>query len=121
MTMLASWRSGIPWRFTAHRWDIVENNLLARKAGSASFVRLISGDGLRIARALGLGSANNARVIHMGVPIPNRVRRGSGPRPVVLCPPRLVEVKGHRFLLQACQILHPRGLHPDLCLPRPGD
>jgi len=121
MTMLASWRSGIPWSFTAHRWDIVENNLLARKAGSASFVRLISGDGLRIARAFGLGSANNARVIHMGVLIPNRVRRGSGPRPVVLCPARLVEVKGHRFLLEAWQILQRRGLDAELWLAGPGE
>ena len=121
MTMLASWRSGIPWSFTAHRWDIVENNLLATKAASASFVRLISGDGLRIARALGLGSANNARVIHMGVPIPNRVRRGSGPRPVVLCPARLVEVKGHRFLLEAWQILQRRGLDAELWLAGPGE
>jgi colanic acid/amylovoran biosynthesis glycosyltransferase len=121
MTMLASWRSGIPWSFTAHRWDIVENNLLARKAAMASFVRLISGDGLRIARALGLGSANNTRVIHMGVPIPNKVRRQHGPRPVVLCPARLVEVKGHRFLLEAWQTLRRRGMDAELWLAGQGE
>ena len=121
MTMLASRRSGIPWSFTAHRWDIVENNLLATKAASASFVRLISGDGLRIARALGLGPANNTRVIHMGVPIPNRVRRRYGRRPVVLCPARLVEVKGHRFLLDAWRILQRRGLNAELWLAGQGE
>lgn len=121
MTMLASRRSGIPWSFTAHRWDIVENNLLAKKAATASFVRLISGDGLRIAQALGLGSANNTRVIHMGVPIPNKVRRQHGPRPVVLCPARLVEVKGHHFLLEAWQILHRRGLDAELWLAGQGE
>jgi len=121
MTMLASWRSGIPWSFTAHRWDIVENNLLVRKAANASFVRLISVDGLRIARALGLGSAKNTRVIHMGVPIPNRVRRRHGPRPVVLCPARLVEVKGHRFLLEAWHILQGRGLDAELWLAGQGE
>jgi glycosyltransferase involved in cell wall biosynthesis len=121
MAMLASWRSGIPWSFTAHRWDIVENNLLTTKAATASFVRLISGDGLRIARALGLGSANNTRIIHMGVPIPNRVRRRYGPRPVVLCPARLVEVKGHRFLLEAWQILQRRGLNAELWLAGQGE
>ena len=121
MTMLASRRSGIPWSFTAHRWDIVENNLLATKAASASFVRLISGDGLRIARALGLGPANNTRVIHMGVPIPNRVRRRYGRRPVVLCPARLVEVKGHRFLLEAWRILQRRGLNGELWLAGQGE
>jgi colanic acid/amylovoran biosynthesis glycosyltransferase len=121
MAMLASWRSGVPWSFTAHRWDIVENNLLAAKAASASFVRFISGDGLRIARALGLGPANNTRVIHMGVPIPNRVRRRYGPRPVVLCPARLVEVKGHRFLLEAWRILQRRGLKAELWLAGQGE
>jgi glycosyltransferase involved in cell wall biosynthesis len=121
MTMLASRRSGIPWSFTAHRWDIVENNLLATKATSASFVRLISGDGLRIARALGLGSADNTRVIHMGVPIPNSVRRRYGRTKVVLCPARLVEVKGHRFLLEAWRILQRRGLNAELWLAGRGE
>lgn len=121
MAMLASWRSGVPWSFTAHRWDIVENNLLAAKGASASFVRLISGDGLRIAKALGLGPASNTRVIHMGVPIPNRVRRRYGPRPVVLCPARLVEVKGHRFLLEAWRILQSRGLSAELWLAGQGE
>jgi glycosyltransferase involved in cell wall biosynthesis len=121
MAMLASRRSGVPWSFTAHRWDIVENNLLAAKAASASFVRLISGDGLRIARELGLGPANNTRVIHMGVPIPNRVRKRHGPRPVVLCPARLVEVKGHRFLLEAWRILQRRGLNAELWLAGQGE
>jgi len=121
MAMLASWRSGVPWSFTAHRWDIVENNLLAAKGASASFVRLISGDGLRMAKALGLGPANNTRVIHMGVPIPNSVQRRYGPRPVVLCPARLVEVKGHRFLLEAWRILQRSGLNAELWLAGQGE
>jgi len=122
MTMLASRLSGIPWSLTAHRWDIVENNLLAAKVRSASFVRFISEDGLRMAQAMGIGFTDNVRVLRMGVPVPARVqRRSAGPRPVVLCPARLVEVKGHRFLLKAWQILQRRGLDAELWLAGQGE
>lgn len=121
MAMLASRISGIPWSMTAHRWDIVENNLLAAKVKSASFVRFISEDGLRMAREIGIGPANNARVLHMGVAIPPVARRRRGPRLVLLCPARLVEVKGHRFLLDAWRILRSRGLEGELLLAGHGE
>ncbi|HTD42631.1 MAG TPA: glycosyltransferase [Bryobacteraceae bacterium] len=114
MAMLASKISGVPWSLTAHRWDIVENNLLATKVRSASFVRFISEDGLRMARSIGIGTAENARVLHMGVAVPARVQRRYGPRPIVLCPARLAEVKGHRFLLEAWSILQRRGVDGEL-------
>jgi len=121
MAMLASELSGIPWSLTAHRWDIVENNLLAAKVRSASFVRFISEDGLKMAQALGAKCADHVRVLHMGVAVPARVQRRYGPRPVVLCPARLVEVKGHRFLLEAWQILQRRGLDAELWLAGQGE
>lgn len=121
MAMLASGLSGIPWSLTAHRWDIVENNLLAAKVRSASFVRFISEDGLKMAQALGAKCADHVRVLHMGVAVPARVQRRYGPRPVVLCPARLVEVKGHRFLLEAWQILQRRGLDSELWLAGQGE
>jgi colanic acid/amylovoran biosynthesis glycosyltransferase len=121
MAMLASQVSGIPWSLTAHRWDIVENNLLAAKVRSASFVRFISEDGLRMAQAMGIAFAENMRVLHMGVPVPTRFQRRSGLRPVVLCPARLTEVKGHRFLLEAWQILQRRGLDAELWLAGQGE
>jgi glycosyltransferase involved in cell wall biosynthesis len=121
MAMLASQVSGIPWSFTAHRWDIVENNLLAAKVRSARFARFISRDGLRMARQLGIGTADNARVLPMGVPIPSQVQRWHGPRPLVLCPARLVAVKGHRFLLEAWRILRRSGLDVELWLAGQGE
>jgi glycosyltransferase involved in cell wall biosynthesis len=121
MAMLASQVSGIPWSLTAHRWDIVENNLLAAKVRSASFVRFISEDGLRMAEAMGIAFADNVRVLHMGVPVPTRIQRRSGLKPVVLCPARLVEVKGHSFLLKAWQILQRRGLDAELWLAGQGE
>ena len=42
LAMSASAVSGIPWSFTAHRYDILRNNLLAQKLRSARFGRFIS-------------------------------------------------------------------------------
>ena len=121
MAMIASEVSGIPWSLTSHRWDIVEDNLLAAKVSSASFVRFISVDGLKMARRIGIGSAGNVRVLHMGVTVPREVQRCYGPRAVVLCPGRLVEVKGHRFLLEAWRNLQRRGLDAELWLAGDGE
>jgi glycosyltransferase involved in cell wall biosynthesis len=121
IAMLASELSGIPWSLTAHRWDIVENNLLAAKVRSATVVRFISEDGLRMAGDLGIGPVKNTRVLHMGVPIPARGARRPGPRPVVLCPARFSEVKGHRYLLEAWEILQRRGLDAELWLAGQGE
>jgi len=116
LTMLASAISGIPWSFTAHRWDIVENNLLKVKVRHASLARFISKDGLSMAREMGIGTAQNARVLYMGVELPGEVERRSGEWPIVICPARLVDVKGHCFLLEAWRILWNRGVHGELWL-----
>jgi len=122
MAMLASRVSGVPWSLTLHRWDIVENNLLAAKLKSASFARFISQDGLRMARALGIEHADNIRVLPMGVAIPESApRRIPLARPVVLCPARLVKVKGHCFLLEAWRLLRSRGVDGELWLAGDGD
>jgi len=120
LTMLASAVSGIPWSFTAHRWDIVENNLLKQKVRHASLARFISEDGLSMAREMGIGTAQNARVLYMGVALPGEVERRIGEWPIVICPARLVDVKGHRFLLEAWRILRSRGVHGELWLAGDG-
>jgi colanic acid/amylovoran biosynthesis glycosyltransferase len=121
MTMLASRLSGVPWSLTLHRWDIVENNLLAEKVRAASFVRFICQDGLRMARAIGIGPEDNVRVLSMGVTIPPGIGERCQPKPVVICPARLVAVKGHRFLLQAWRMLENRGVTGELWLAGQGE
>jgi colanic acid/amylovoran biosynthesis glycosyltransferase len=121
MTMLASRLSGVPWSLTLHRWDIVENNLLAEKVRAASFVRFICQDGLRMARAIGIGPEDNVRVLSMGVTIPPGIGERCQPKPVVICPARLVAVKGHRFLLQAWRMLENRGVIGELWLAGQGE
>ncbi len=121
MAMIAGKISGIPWSFTAHRWDVVENNLLAEKVRNAHVARFISEDGLRMAKEIGIGPAGNARVLVMGVALPAPVERRGGPWPIVVCPARLVEVKGHRFLLEAWRLLRARGVHGELWLAGDGE
>jgi colanic acid/amylovoran biosynthesis glycosyltransferase len=121
MAMLASTISGVPWSFTAHRWDIVENNLLAAKARSASLARFICEDGLRMAQAAGVALDHHVQVLHLGVAVPPHARRSTGSAPVVLCPARLLEVKGHRFLLEAWRILKDRQVEGELWLAGQGE
>jgi len=121
MAMLASEISGIPWSFTAHRWDIVENNLLARKTRHASFARFIAEDGLKMAQECGAQPGEHVRVLHMGVPIPADEPRPMPPKLVVLCPARLIEVKGHEYLLRAWRILRHRGIAGELWLAGQGE
>ena len=101
VAFLASQVSGIPWSFTAHRWDIVENNLLAVKAAHATFARFIAKDGLRMATERGVPRGASTQVVHMGVSIPAIVPGDAGGPLVVMCAARLSEVKGHRILLEA--------------------
>jgi glycosyltransferase involved in cell wall biosynthesis len=121
LAMIASRVSGIPWSFTAHRWDVVENNLLDKKVESARLARFISADGLRMAREIGVGPAPHARVLGMGVMLPPPVERPTGTWPIVVCPARFVEVKGHRVLLKAWRILRDRGIHGELWLAGDGE
>jgi glycosyltransferase involved in cell wall biosynthesis len=118
MAMIASEWSGIPWSFTLHRRDIVENNLLLEKVGSAGMVRFLSEEGLRMARALGVPRSGHIRVIHMGVDLPTPVPRTPGR--IVLCPARLVDVKGHRNLLDAWKRVQKLGVRAELVLAGDG-
>jgi colanic acid/amylovoran biosynthesis glycosyltransferase len=123
MAMAASAVSDIPWSFTAHRYDVVLNNLLADKLRSARFGRFIAREMLDIARPLvGPDVIARATVLHIGVPLPPAPASESSMRalPVVLCPGRLVPVKGHRYLLDAAAGLSARGIAFELWLAGEG-
>lgn len=116
---IASSASGIPWSFTAHRWDIKEDNALTAKIQSASFVRAISQKGLGQLQSKAPKEEGKIRCIHMGISVdvmsslksPDRLTWGV---PVIACPANLIEVKGHSFLVEACRILKEEGV-PFVC------
>ncbi|WP_376790592.1 glycosyltransferase family 4 protein [Thermoflexus sp.] len=114
MAMVASEVSGIPWSFTAHRWDIVENNMLKTKVQKARFVRAISEEGRQeILKIVGKSWAAKVFVIHMGVSLPRPLAQQEQQvrhTPTIACIANLVEVKGHKYLLEACRILKDKGL-----------
>lgn len=121
MAMLASRLSGVPWSFTAHRGDIVEDNLLALKASQSAFARFVSQDGIRLALARGVGPDADLRLLHTGVDVPPYVSWRPSANPVLLCPARLSPVKGHSVLLHALRLLHDRGLPATLWLAGEGE
>ena len=127
IAMVAGEVSAIPWSFTAHRFDVVENNLLPLKARRAAFVRYISQSGLGMAGRLG-ASGGNARVLHMGVDVPElptgTAAAESSQQPgrgVILCPANLLPVKGHKYLIEALAALWQRGIELSLWIAGQGE
>lgn len=110
MAMVASEVSGIPWSVTAHRWDIVENNLLRRKAERASFFRCISDKTREMALARGV-PADKTLVLHLGIRLPKApstngpLTRRAREKFVVLCPAAFIKRKGHHYLVEALKFV----------------
>ena len=120
MALIASRISGIPWSLTAHRSDIVANNLLTEKAQSACILRVISQDGKRMLLERGVEDTGKLRILPMGVTIPMQSSFRDTERTIVLCPADLLEVKGHRYLLKAWRLLLDRGINGELWLAGEG-
>jgi len=126
MAMIASAVSGVPWSFTAHRWDILDANLLEEKARRASFVRAISRDGLDLlSRRVRPADHWKIEVVHLGVTIPDvalqqRVERRASNHITLMCAGALIQRKGHTYLLRALALLKQRGL-TDISLLLAGD
>lgn len=103
--------AGIPWSFTAHRWDITENNILREKVRTASFVRVISRSGQNDLMKIIQNESLEKKIIvlHMGVELQEvRPKKKEPAIFTILCPANLISVKGHRYLFEGCQILMKR-------------
>jgi glycosyltransferase involved in cell wall biosynthesis len=113
MGLVAARLAGIPWSFSAHRWDIGENNLLTIKVRSATFARAISDRGAReILRILDRPAWPSVVTLHMGTAVGPGLTAKAGPgHPVFTFASigNLYEVKGHRYLVDACRRLDQRG------------
>lgn len=124
MALVASEISGIPWSFTAHRWDIPENNLLSLKVRKAEFTRFISQSGMAMAADAGVSNLETqACIIHMGVDLPESppaVLPNISQR-MILCPANLIPVKGHQYLLKALALLRSWGMSCNLYIAGQGE
>jgi colanic acid/amylovoran biosynthesis glycosyltransferase len=115
--LVASLFSGIPWSFTAHRWDISENNLLAEKIQAAMFARAIYARGGNQLSIFAGAHRHKVRVIHMGVVLPPQTSISEGMREGslrVLIGARFDELKGHRYALEAVAQLKRAGVNISL-------
>lgn len=123
LALAAAGISGIPWSFTAHRFDIVENKLLVYKAERARFIRFISESGFRMSGLQGTSLAAKARVLHMGVDVNKSSPPVSPPNApaVALCVANLIPVKDHRTLLETMEELRNRGVALTLWLAGDGE
>lgn len=107
--------TGIPFSFTAHGSDIhVDQTMFGTKSQAASFVVTIS-DYNRwfLAEKCGSRTMENMKVIHCGLDM-NDFQQYSPSQNnsslQILCVAAFREVKGHRYLLEACKLLRERGI-----------
>ncbi|MCT7655671.1 glycosyltransferase [Oceanimonas sp. NS1] len=109
LAMVTSRLTGISWSATAHRGDIVANNLLSQKFKSAL---------LGLYQEVVLNWRVNGqkfcdskvRLLHLGVELSEAetILRSNADelRPVkILCPANLIPVKGHEFLLKSLSVV----------------
>ncbi len=108
--------TGIPYSFTAHGSDIhIDQTMFGPKLASAAFAVTVCRYNVDfLAERVGGWVRDRLRVLHCGtdptVFQPDDAARGDGEALRVLCVAALREVKGHRFLIEACRILRGRGL-----------
>lgn len=115
VAFLTSMVTDIPYSFSAHAMDIFKNHLsinsLKRKIRKARFVVTVSNYNLTYITKIAGGEVGNIVRIYNGIKLDQFEPHGSASRPTFtfLCVARLVEKKGHRILIEACDILRKKG------------
>lgn len=116
MAYIISKLTNIPWSMTLHRADIYANNMLSTKVKSAKFVRCISNrEKNKTVNIAGKIYEKKIFIIHVGVKIDSLSLNDSFVYPQdrldpqgkikIVTPANLVQVKGHKYLIDACKIL----------------
>jgi glycosyltransferase involved in cell wall biosynthesis len=107
--------TGIPYSFTAHGSDLhKDKRMLEKKVEAAAFAVTVSNfnKGAMI-KACGEGARDKIHVIHCGIDqeifAPPAEKRVEG-RFRMICVASFEEVKGHKYLVEACRILRDGGL-----------
>jgi colanic acid/amylovoran biosynthesis glycosyltransferase len=108
--------TGIPFSFTAHGHDIhIDLRMLDRKVEAAAFVVTVSSYNKElITEKCGNDKRDKIFIIHCGVdneiffPTPKNIHNKSFR---ILCVASFEEVKGHKYLIEACGLLHKQGFN----------
>jgi len=119
MAYVISKLTGISWSFTLHRWDIAEKNMLREKVKTAKFVRCISEHGKdELITIIGKKYEGKIKVVHIGVEVPEEILELQKNKDffTMAIPANLLEVKGHKYLSEACEILVNRGIKNFECI-----
>lgn len=107
--------TGIPFSFTAHGSDLhVERRMLCRKIAAAAFAVTISDFNKKVMVEECHGAyAEKIHVVHCGIDpdyfVPKEAIDRDGPLKII-CVASLEEVKGHRYLIEACRKLRDHDL-----------
>jgi colanic acid/amylovoran biosynthesis glycosyltransferase len=115
IAMIVSRLTGTTFSFTAHANDIFVNPiLLPEKIAAARFIIAISKYNIEVLhRAKPTPETlNKTFLVHCGIDVARfspPAERPESDRPVILAVGRLVEKKGHEYLIRACRILAGRG------------
>jgi glycosyltransferase involved in cell wall biosynthesis len=108
--------TGIPYSFTAHGSDLhVDRTMLDVKVAASRFTVTVSNFNRNvIVRDCGEWARDKVRVVRCGVDpevFKPRLRcRGDDDALRILCVGSFEEVKGHRYLIEACRLLKHRGV-----------
>lgn len=105
---IASKVSGISWSFTAHRWDIAENNMLKEKARTVKFIRVIDQPGYNeMISFIEDRNKNKCYKIHVGVNIntSQTILKKDKEYFVMAEAANFVDKKGHIYLIEALKEL----------------
>jgi colanic acid/amylovoran biosynthesis glycosyltransferase len=107
--------TGIPFSFTAHGSDLhVERRMLDRKVEASAFAVTVCDFNREVmVRTCGERLRHKIHVLHCGVDArdfsASEARCGDDPFQIISVA-SLEEVKGHRFLIEACRLLRARGV-----------
>ena len=110
--------SGIPYSFTAHGADLqVDQHMLCEKIKESAFTLTISEYNKKfIAEKCGVDLGKKVSVLYCGVdtnfftPPIDKPQANLGEKFTILTIGTFYEVKGHKFLIEACKILENQGL-----------
>ena len=107
--------TGVPFSFTAHGHDIhVERRMLREKIDAAAFAVMISDYNKRLVLEACPGvDPRKLPVLHCGADtewFTPRERQQEGHQVSIVCVGSFIEVKGHRYLIEACRLLKERGV-----------